>query len=85
MTRDSEPDFPVAHHDVPGLAGDPESEFFENANRVLLANPGELRHQTAISMVSALRMPDSSASTKSQSVMASLMAANASSRLDPWE
>ena len=85
VTRDSKPDFPVAHHNVPGFAGDPEPEFLKNANRVFLANPGEFGHQTAISMVSALLMPDSSASTKSQSVMASLMAANASSRLDPWE
>jgi hypothetical protein len=45
VPRDCEADFPVRHNRVLAFAGNPKTNLFENANSVVMANPGKLRHR----------------------------------------
>lgn len=66
-----------------GFTGYSKAQLLENSDGILLADSGKLRHQTAISSVSALLMPDSSASTINQSLIALRIASIASGLVDP--
>ena len=85
MPGNRQPDPTVTHYNVTGFTRNFEPELLKNPDGIFLANAGDLWHWTAISKVSALRIPDTSASTASQSVIASVMTVRASLRLAPWE
>ena len=74
VAGNGEPNPTVAHHDVTGLAGNPEAEFLEDSHGIFLADSGQLGRQIAISNSSVLLIPASSTSTASQSVMESRIA-----------
>src|SRR5436853_94659 len=44
MTRDREDADTIGHHDVLALTYDPEASLFQSSDRILVVNPGNLRH-----------------------------------------